>query len=132
VVLHGWVRREGEGRGVERRCCCHFIGRRGKGAEAVAWELDRPTINGGGERLGGAAIPGRGRAEAAVGEWGGSLMVRWRRRTGAGRPGRRGRPAAREASAAGGRGVGSWRWEISPTGEPHLSARGRERRGKWR
>jgi hypothetical protein len=72
----------------------------------VAWELDRSAINGGGGRLGGAAVPGRGRAEAAVGEWGGSLMVRWRRRTGAERPGRRGRLEAREAGGRRGQGEG--------------------------
>jgi hypothetical protein len=57
----------------------------------------RPAINGGGGRLGAAPVAGRGRAEAAVGEWGSALMARWRRRTGAGEPGRRdgrrGRPA---------------------------------------
>jgi hypothetical protein len=43
-------RREEEGRGMERRCCSSFIGRRGKGkrrSEAVA-ELGRCAINGGG------------------------------------------------------------------------------------
>jgi hypothetical protein len=79
--------------------CCPFIGRRGEGerrGEAVA-ELGRCAINGGGGgsvEWRGGRFRGRGRGEAAVGEWGGALMARWRRRTGAGRPGRRGRPAA--------------------------------------
>jgi hypothetical protein len=43
-------------------------------AEAVAWELDRPAINGGGGRLGARRFRWRGRVEAA-GKCGGALMA---------------------------------------------------------
>jgi hypothetical protein len=60
VVLRGWVRREGEGRGVERRCCCLFIGRRGKGEGRGGGGVGarRCAINGGGGRLGGGRLRG--------------------------------------------------------------------------
>jgi hypothetical protein len=66
----------------------------------------------------------RGRGEAAVGEWGGALMAHWRRRTGAGRPGRRGRPAAARPLEGERR---RWRLGTGPTGGPRLSVRERER-----
>jgi hypothetical protein len=55
-------------------------------AEAVAWELDRPAINGGGGRLG-AAVTGGEEVRWRCGSAAAPFMAQWRRRTGAGRPG---------------------------------------------
>jgi hypothetical protein len=76
---------------------------------------------------------------AAEGEGSGAVVVEgptpftveWWRRTGAGRT-RCGGGGRRRRSRWKGR--GSWRWKTSPTGGPHLSARGRERgeeAGRW-
>jgi hypothetical protein len=44
------------------------VGEGGRVAEAVAWELDRPAINGGDGRLGAGRFRGGEEAKAAVGE----------------------------------------------------------------
>jgi hypothetical protein len=80
---------------MERRLGAAYIGWRKKGRRrARRWRGvgGACAINAGG--LGARRFRGRGRCEAVVGEWGRALMARWRRRTGAGRPGSRGRPAA--------------------------------------
>jgi hypothetical protein len=89
--------------------------------EAVAWELDRPTINSGGGWLGARRFRWRGRGGAAV--VGGvnaaaPFMVEWWRRRGAGRPDAAGRPVAGAGKKGGGR---RWRLKKVPTGGPHLS-----------
>jgi hypothetical protein len=64
AVLCGWVRREGEGRGVERGGAHPFIGRRGKGRRRVRrWRrlVATDAINGGSVRAAGRGRGGDGR-----------------------------------------------------------------------
>jgi hypothetical protein len=63
AVLCGWVRREGEGRGVERGAAVPFIAQKGEGERRGGGGLGarRPAINGGGGRFGAASVTGRGR-----------------------------------------------------------------------
>jgi hypothetical protein len=84
----------------------------------------RPAINGGSvRRFRGVEGPGSGvgRRRCLDGEG--------RRRTGAGKPGRR-RRGAGAGGRRGERGAAVLRKKEIPTGGPHLSARGRERRGR--
>jgi hypothetical protein len=102
-------------------------------AEAVAWELDRPAINGGGWRLSAGLFRGGEEVRRRCGSAAAPFMAQWRRRTGA--RWREGGTAAREAggragegrggAAAGGRGRPD-RWV------PPVSERERERRGGGR
>jgi hypothetical protein len=96
-------------------------------AEAVRWELAGAPLMAAVAARWRAVVGqfrGRGRGEAAVGEWGGALMARRRRRTGAGRLGRRGRPAAVRPLEGERR---RWRLGTGPTGGPRPSEREKER-----
>jgi hypothetical protein len=94
---------------MERRCCCPFIGRRGrgKGAEAVVWELAGvPLMAAAGGSVEGGYGEGKGREAAVVGGVNAAVSSRCsgggggaRGRPDAGR--RRGRPAAGAAREKG-------------------------------
>jgi hypothetical protein len=79
----------------------------------------------------GAAVSGSGRAGEVVGEWGGSIMAQWRRRTGAGSRG--GGTAVRVAArpvAARGRGARAGGRRRPDVWAPHVSGSEREREGR--
>jgi hypothetical protein len=102
--------------GVERRSFCPFIGRRGKGAEAMAWELaGRPLMAAAGGSVERPLRGGEG-AEAAVGVRSALKAARW---------GGEGARGTGDGGTAGGqwrkKGGGGRRKKKVPTGGPHLS-----------
>jgi hypothetical protein len=107
---------------MERRYCCPFIGRRGrgKGAEAVAWELAGAPLMaaaGGSVEWRGGAVSGRGKA--------GRRRSGWRRlhlwRSGGGGGARAAGEAVKSGGCAGKRGGGGRRKKKPDVWAPHVS-----------
>jgi hypothetical protein len=95
---------------------------------------EQPPLMARAVRFDAMAAEGEGEGSGAVVVEGPTpFTAEWWRRTGAGRSGCGGGGRRRRDRW---KGRGSWRWKTSPTGGPHLSARGRERErgeeaGRW-
>jgi hypothetical protein len=101
------------------------VERGGEEARARRWAAVPAVAAINGVRLGVVAVLGEEEVRSQrVGVR--ALVGRW---SGAGEPGKW-RRGAGGGAAVGRKGAAGLRWETSPTGGPHLSARGRERRGE--